>query len=100
MIKLKDLLIEKTVRLSTMKDANFVPGEFVQIVGKKGMVKLDKKDVKFFDIVDEQVWDNLSNIFTLFNSRAYEDMRNFSEDYEVSINGTDVIKKDKSKKIA
>ena len=30
-----------------MKDANFVPGEFVQIVGKKGMVKLDKKDVKF-----------------------------------------------------
>ena len=47
MIKLKDLLIEKTVRLSTMKDANFVPGEFVQIVGKKGMVKLDKKDVKF-----------------------------------------------------
>ena len=30
-----------------MKDANFVPGQFVQIVGKKGMVKLDKKDVKF-----------------------------------------------------
>ena len=47
MVKLKNLLLEKTVRLSTMKDANFVPGEFVQIVGKKGMVKLDKKDVKF-----------------------------------------------------
>ena len=47
MIKLKDLLFEKTVRLSTMKDANFVPGEFVQIVGKKGMVKLDKKSVKW-----------------------------------------------------
>ena len=47
MIKLKDLLLEKTVRLSTMKDANFVPGEFVQIVGKKGMVKLDKKSVKW-----------------------------------------------------
>ena len=47
MIKLKKLLTEKTVRLSTMKDANFVPGEFVQIVGKKGMVKLDKKSVKW-----------------------------------------------------
>ena len=47
MVKLKNLLLEKTVRLSTMKDANFVPGEFVQIVGKKGMVKLDKKSVKW-----------------------------------------------------
>ena len=47
MVKLKNLLLEKTVRLSTMKDANFVPGEFVQIVGKKGMVKLDKKSVKY-----------------------------------------------------
>ena len=43
----KQELFEKTVRLSTMKDANFVPGEFVQIVGKKGMVKLDKKSVKW-----------------------------------------------------
>ena len=47
MVKLKDLLLEKTVRLSTMKDANFVPGQFVQLVGKKGMIKLDKKSVKF-----------------------------------------------------
>ena len=45
MIKLKQLLFEKTVRLSTMKDANFVPGQFVQLMGKKGMVKLDKKSV-------------------------------------------------------
>ena len=66
----------------------------------KAITYANKKDDKFFDIVDEQVWDNLSNIFTLFKSKAYEDMRNFSEDYEVSINGTDVIKKDKSKKIA
>ena len=47
MIKLKQLLTEKTVRLSTMKDANFVPGQFVQLVGKKGMIKLDKKSVKY-----------------------------------------------------
>ncbi len=45
MIKLKKLLFEKTVRLSTMKDANFEPGRFVQLMGKKGMVKLDKKSV-------------------------------------------------------
>ena len=47
MVKLKNLLLEKTVRLSTMKDANFVPGQFVQLVGKKGMIKLDKKSVKW-----------------------------------------------------
>ena len=47
MIKLKQLLIEKTVRLSTMKDANFEPGRFVQLVGRKGMIKLDKKSVKY-----------------------------------------------------
>tara|TARA_R100000234_G_scaffold115972_1_gene92463 strand:- start:47 stop:415 length:369 start_codon:yes stop_codon:yes gene_type:complete len=47
MIKLKKLLIEKTVRLSTMKDAIFEPGQFVQILGKKGKVKLDKKSVKY-----------------------------------------------------
>ena len=47
MIELKNLLPEATVRLSTMKDANFVPGKWVQLVGKKGMIKLDKKSVKF-----------------------------------------------------
>ena len=47
MVKLKDLLLEKTVRLSTMKDANFEPGRFVQLVGRKGMIKLDKKSVKW-----------------------------------------------------
>ena len=47
MVKLKNLLLEKTVRLSTMKDANFEPGRFVQLVGRKGMIKLDKKSVKY-----------------------------------------------------
>ena len=47
MVKLKKLLLEKTVRLSTMKDASFEPGQFVQILGKKGKVKLDKKSVKY-----------------------------------------------------
>ena len=43
----KKELFEKTVKLSTMKDANFEPGQFVQILGKKGKVKLDKNSVKF-----------------------------------------------------
>ena len=47
MVKLKKLLLEKTVRLSTMKDASFEPGQFVQILGKKGKVKLDKKSIKY-----------------------------------------------------
>jgi|TARA_R100000479_G_scaffold116824_1_gene59550 hypothetical protein len=66
-----------------------------------------KKNVKFFDMVDEDVWNNLSNIFTLFNSDAYKDMREFSQNYRVSISGDlenikdkmeDVVKK--SQKIA
>ena len=45
MIKLKELLSEATVRLSSMKDAVFQPGKFVQLIGKKGKVRLDKKSV-------------------------------------------------------
>ena len=44
MIKLKQLLTEKTVKLSTMKDAIFSP-DMVQLLGKKGKVGLDKKSV-------------------------------------------------------
>ena len=40
-------LKENTVRLSTHKDADFEPGQFVRILGKKGIVTLDKKSVKF-----------------------------------------------------
>ena len=66
----------------------------------KAMTLANKKDVKFFDMVDEEVWQSLSNSFTLFNSKAYQDMRNFSQDYEVAIDGENVIKKDHNKKIA
>ena len=59
-----------------------------------------KQKVEFFDMVDEQVWENLSNIYTLFNSKEYITMRNFSENYQVSIDGKSVEKKDKTKKIA
>ena len=44
MIKLKDLLKESRIRISPQKDANFGPN-FVQLIGKKGKVRLDKKSV-------------------------------------------------------
>ena len=40
-------LTETTVRLSQKKDASFEPGQFVQLLGLKGKVKLDKKSVAF-----------------------------------------------------
>ena len=59
-----------------------------------------KKKPEFFDMVDEQVWENLSNIYTLFNSKDYQTMRNFSEDFQVGIDGKTIEKKDKNRKIA
>jgi len=47
----------------------------------------NKKDVRFFDMVDESVWSNLSNIFTLMNSDSYINMKTFAVDYKVSIGG-------------
>jgi len=46
-----------------------------------------KKDVKFFHSVDEETMKQLSFIDTLFNSDAYENMRNFSIDYCEDIEG-------------
>ena len=45
MVKLKDLLLEKNVRLSSKKDASFEKNKFVQILGLKGKVKLDRKSL-------------------------------------------------------
>ena len=91
---------------SKTKDAQGIANNFKSISKAflNGLDKLlslsSKKKVEFFDLVDEEVHDNLSNILTLMNSDAYTDMRNFSVDYEVSINGKDVVKKDNNKKIA
>jgi len=46
-----------------------------------------KEDVKFFHSVDEDTMKQLSLIDTLFNSDAYENMRNFSIDYCEDIEG-------------
>jgi len=96
----------KVSKNSKTKDAQVIANNFKSI-SKAFLNGLDKllslssrKKVEFFDLVDEEVHDNLSNILTLMNSDAYTDMGNFSVDYEVSINGKDVIKKDNNKKIA
>jgi len=96
----------KVSKGSKTKDAQTITNNFKSISKAffDGLSKVldlsSKKKVEFFDLVDEQVHDNLSNILALMTSKAYTDMRNFSVDYEVAINGTDVVKKDNNKKIA
>ena len=46
-----------------------------------------KPNVKFFDLVDEETMKQLSLIDTLFNGENYKVMRNFSLDYQVSVEG-------------
>jgi len=96
----------KVSKGSKTKDAQTITNNFKSVSKAffDGLSKVldlsSKKKVEFFDMVDEQVHDNLSNILALMTSKAYTDMRNFSVDYEVAINGTDVVKKDNNKKIA
>jgi hypothetical protein len=47
----------------------------------------EKKNVKFFDMLDEQTWSNLSQIHELLNSQSYQVARNFSVEYEVNLEG-------------
>ena len=96
----------KVSKGSKTKDAQTIANNF-KAISKAFFINFDKamnysmkKKPEFFDMVDEETWQNLSNIFTLYNSKAYQDMRNFSQDYEVSIDGETVIKKDHNKKIA
>ena len=63
-----------TPKMETFFDEVFSITIFINF--DKAMTLANKKDVKFFDLVDEEVWQNLSNSFTLFNSKAYQDMRN------------------------
>ena len=46
-----------------------------------------KKDVRFFDLVDEETMKQLSLIDSLFNGENYKVMRSFSLDYQVSVEG-------------
>jgi len=75
----KDVKIELTLKDSAK---NFYD------LFNKALDYSSKKDVRFFDLVDEATTKQLSLIGTLFNSEAYKDMRNFSIDYQVAIDGT------------
>lgn len=57
-----------------------------------------KKDVKYFDNIDEKSHELLSNISALFNSKAYQEFRNFSLQYRSGIDGN--LEKIDNKKIA
>ena len=56
------VLNENTVRISTMKDANFHKG-MVQLVGKKGRVALDRKSLKMLVYAVKK---NMGSGFTSF----------------------------------
>jgi hypothetical protein len=58
-----------------------------------------KPNVKFFDLVDEETMKQLSLIDTLFQGDNYKAMRNFSIDYQVSVEG-ELEKTSLGKKIA
>jgi hypothetical protein len=58
-----------------------------------------KPNVKFFDLVDEETMKQLSLIDTLFKGENYKVMRNFSLDYQVSVEG-ELEKTSLGKKIA
>jgi hypothetical protein len=58
-----------------------------------------KPNVKFFDLVDEETMKQLSLIDTLFQGANYKAMRNFSIDYQVSVEG-ELEKTSLGKKIA
>jgi hypothetical protein len=58
-----------------------------------------KPNVKFFDLVDEETMKQLSLIDTLFQGANYKAMRNFSIDYQVSVEG-ELEKTSIGKKIA
>jgi len=75
----KDVKIELTLKDSAKN--------FYELFNK-ALDYSSKKDVRFFDLVDEATTKQLSLIGTLFNSEAYKQMRNFSIDYQVAIDGT------------
>ena len=49
--------------------------------------KASKKDVKFFDLVDEDTFENLAELNSLLNSKDFENVRSFSVEYRPDFNG-------------
>ena len=60
----------------------------IPILGLKVLIsKASKKDVKFFDLVDEDTFENLAELNNLLNSKDFENVRSFSVEYRPDFNG-------------
>ena len=54
----------------------------------KKIIKMSKrKDVKFFDVVDDTTFESLEELKNLLNSEDYQTIRQFSVEYQVDYNG-------------
>jgi hypothetical protein len=78
----------KSADLSQKMTDNFkaLSKQFLQGL-KQAIGYAEKKNVKFFDMLDEQTWENLSSIHTLLNGQSYQVARTFSVEYEVNLEG-------------
>ena len=54
----------------------------------KKIIKMSKrKDVKFFDVVDDTTFESLEELKNLLNSEDYQTIRQFSVEYQIDYNG-------------
>ena len=72
---------EKTETLFKILTSDFLKG-FKSLISKA-----EKKDVKFFDMIDENTFERLEEIKMLLTSEDYENVRAFSVEYQVDYNG-------------
>ena len=88
--KVKYAVPTRASRKPQTQDSNMTFGQISNQFFSQFNKALDyatKKDVRFFDMVDEKTMETLANINAMFNSQAYKGMRDFSIDYEIDING-------------
>ena len=88
--KVKYAVPTRASRKPQTQDSNLTFGQISNQFFSQFNKALDyatKKDVRFFDMVDEKTMETLANINAMFNSQAYKGMRDFSIDYEIDING-------------
>ena len=58
------------------------------VAGVKILItKASKKDVKFFDLIDEDTFENLAELNSLLNSKDFQMVRAFSVEYRPDFNG-------------
>jgi len=64
MIKLKDLLLEKTIRMGDV-DVNIIDKNRIQLMGNRGKVGLDKMDAKAIMHAVRKEWSISENLVSL-----------------------------------